>query len=216
MPEKYITYKKFIDRDVATDFILFLKDNDVDFIIEDDAGVFDPTFINSTYNKEICIKLKPSDFAVVDELQLEDSNIELTNVEKDHYLYAFTDAELIDVIENSDEWSKLDFLLAQKILKDRGKEIKQADIDNLWSDKMALLSKPEGSQAFWIILGYAMALLGGLIGFFIGWHLSSHKKTLPNGERIYAYSEKDRKHGNYILLLSIVSFVFWLIWRWNR
>jgi len=40
------------------------------------------------------------------------------------------------------------------------------------------LRQPEPAQTFWIYAGYFLALLGGLLGIFIGWHLSSHKKNI--------------------------------------
>ena len=46
-----------------------------------------------------------------------------------------------------------------------------------------------------------------VIGLFIGWYLWSFKKTLPDGERIFAYSYKDRRHGKRIFYLSIIVFV---------
>jgi len=37
------------------------------------------------------------------------------------------------------------------------------------------------------------------------------KKTIYNGDRVYAYSEKDRKHGVRILILSALCFLLWAI-----
>jgi hypothetical protein len=37
------------------------------------------------------------------------------------------------------------------------------------------------------------------------------KKQLPNGERVYYFNEKDRKHGKNILYLSLAFTIFWTL-----
>ena len=75
------------------------------------------------------------------------------------------------------------------------------------------LSKPEEGQNSYIIIGYICAILGGLLGLFIGWHLLTYKKTLPNGSQVYAYSENDRKQGNRIVILGGIFLVLWILYR---
>jgi hypothetical protein len=42
------------------------------------------------------------------------------------------------------------------------------------------------------------------------------KKTLPNGSRIYAYSDNDRKQGNRILIIGGIFLVIWLLYRFLK
>ncbi len=46
------------------------------------------------------------------------------------------------------------------------------------------------------------------MGVFIGHHLNTAKKTLPNGERVYVYNAEDRSHGKWIYFIGIVMFLF--------
>ncbi|MBC8645090.1 hypothetical protein H9W95_16880 [Flavobacterium lindanitolerans] len=101
-------------------------------------------------------------------------------------------------------------MLAQKILKERGHEIAPEEIERHRKQRLEDLAKPEERQTTWIIIGYIMAFLGGFMGIFIGWYLKTHRKTLPNGDRVYNYIESDRKQGGRILTLSIISLVFWI------
>ena len=66
------------------------------------------------------------------------------------------------------------------------------------------IEKPQGSQKNVIIAGYVFALLGGLIGVFIGQYLAGYRKTLPNGEVVLAHSDSDRKQGKYIMTIGTV------------
>ena len=74
-------------------------------------------------------------------------------------------------------------------------------------------AKPDDGHKNWILIGYVMAFLGGLIGFFIGWHLLTYKKTLPNGDIVYGYSPVDRRHGQRILIIGAMFFIVWVAVR---
>ncbi len=80
-------------------------------------------------------------------------------------------------------------------------------IAQLKAQRLEALKQAEPPQTFWIIAGYIMAALGGILGTFIGWHLANHQKTLPTGEKVFAYSEADRRHGRYILYVSVAGFI---------
>ena len=80
-------------------------------------------------------------------------------------------------------------------------------------DKIETLKKPDEPQTFWIGIGYFFAIMGGLLGVFIGWFLTTHKKTLPDGERVYGYSESDRIHGRRIFWIGVVVIALSVIVR---
>lgn len=211
--ENFLTYQKFINKDAAIELAEILKSNNINYLIEDHSAPFEPTFVNNELTKEYRIKILQKDFSKADSLLLKISMTEIENVDEDHYLFEFSDEELMEILSKSDEWSKFDYLLAQKILKHRGHEVNDKLLQSLRKQRIEELAKPGDNQNAWIIVGYISALLGGLLGIFIGWHLLSHKKTLPNGERVYGYSVGDRKHGKRILILG---FVFLFIWIFTR
>lgn len=211
--DSFLTYQKFTIKNEAAELTELLTENKIEFLFEDASATFDPTFANSEINREFRIKLKKQDFEKADKLLLDISVSQINEVGNDHYLFEFSEQELIEVLTKSDEWSKFDYLLAQKILKDRGQEVNEKYLEKLRKQRIEELAKPEKSQKSWIIAGYVFALLGGLLGLFIGWHLLIHKKTLPNGERVYGYSVEDRKHGNRIFLIGVIFFIIWIIVR---
>jgi hypothetical protein len=211
--ETYLTFQKFPDRDSALELAGLLKEHGIEAVIADTSGGFEPTFANNPLAKEYRIKIKKENFEAANKLLLQISAEQIGNVDKDHYLFGFSDEELQEIVAKPDEWSQFDFLLAQKILKERGKEVKPENIEKIKKERLMELSKPDSNEAGWIIAGYIFAFLGGLLGIFIGHHLRYHKKTLPNGERVYAYSAGDRRNGYNIFIIGIVCFVFWTIVR---
>jgi hypothetical protein len=216
MIEEFITFQKFNDQNSASELGDFFKEKKLEYLLEDNSLSFDPTFANNGFDKEFCIKLKKSDFEKGNAFLNEKAEIEIVEIDKDYYLFSFTDKELLELITASDEWSPFDVSLAEKLLNERGKEVTSEEIKKLKTNRIVELSKPEESQRTYIIIGYITAILGGVLGIFIGWHLLTFKKTLPNGNRIYAYSENDRKQGNRILILGGIFLVIWLLFRFLK
>jgi len=212
MKEEFVVFKKFSSQNSITETAELIKKNNIDFLIEDVSINFDPILANNEFGKEYCLKLKKTDFEKVEKLLLEKSQSEIDSIDKDYYLFTFTDEELLDVISKSDEWNEFDVSLSKKLLKERGIEISEEKISQMKKERIIELSKPENGQNIYIILGYIFGFLGGFLGFFIGWHLMTYKKTLPNGEKIYCYSKKDRKHGNQILIISVISFIISILY----
>jgi hypothetical protein len=201
---EFLVYKKFYKQERVTALTQLLSEHGIDFEIAEDRESLDSLYGDKHFNRQIFIKLKRDDFAKADSLLLQESEKQLENVGKDHYLYDFTDEELFDILCKPDEWNALDYQLSKKILKERGREINADTIALLKKQRVNELAKPEEGQKNWIYAGYVFALLGGLLGIFIGWHLSTFKKTLPDGQRVFAYKKEDRSHGTIILILGII------------
>jgi hypothetical protein len=216
MEEEFITFQKFNDQNAASQLGDFFKEKGLEYLLEDNSLSFDPTFSNNGFGKEFCIKLKKSDFEKGNTFLNEKAERETIEIDKDYYLLSFTDKELLELIAASDEWSAFDVSLAERLLKERGKEVTPEEIKKIKTNRIIELSKPEESQRVYIIIGYVTAVLGGFLGVFIGWHLLTFKKTLPNGNRIYAYSENDRKQGNRILIIGGFFLVIWLLFRFLK
>lgn len=206
---QFLTYQKFYNKSQATDLVELLTTNQVEFFFEDASTNFDPSFANNEISKEYIVKVQKEDFEKVDKILTDLYAKEIDSVDAAYYLFDFTNDELTDLLIKSDEWSKYDYLLAQKILEKRGIEINDDLLNTFKKQRIEDLTKPDKTQKTSIIMGYIFALLGGLIGGFIGWHLLCHKKTLPNGDRVYGYSVSDRKQGKRILILGIFFFLLW-------
>jgi hypothetical protein len=213
MKEEFILFQKFNTESLAIDVGTLLNQNKIENLVENISIKFDPILSNNELGKEYCVKIKKVDFEKADDILREKAKAEINEIQDDYYLLTFSDDELIEVIEKSDEWSKFDVELARKLLKDRGNEITEEQINEIKKQRITELSKPEEGQNIYIIIGYICAILGGFLGVFIGWHLLTYKKTLPNGNRIYAYSENDRKQGNIILILGAIFIIIWILYR---
>lgn len=209
MSEEFVTFQRFSDKSLAEKLINLLDKNKVEYRYEDNSSSLDSSFGGGGFTNEYVVKLRKDDFGKANQALIEDSISDLDSIDEDYYLFSFTDDELRDIIAHEDEWNKFDFLLAQKLLKDRGVEIREQEIEALRQSRLRELAKPEKTDRLALALGYLFSLLGGFIGILIGWYIKSNKKTLPNGDRVYTYSKADREHGRAIMGIGIGMFIIW-------
>jgi hypothetical protein len=205
--EEFLTFQKYTNKESVLELEKILKENKIIYLLEDHSTSVDSNILGNASVKEFRIKIKNNDFEKVDKLLQVIILKELDQVDQNHYLFKFSDNELFEIITQKDEWSRYDYLLAQKILQERGKEINPEIIQLIKKQRIAELSKPEESQKGWIFAGYLFASLGGFLGVIIGWHLLTHKKTLPNGDRVYTHAKSDRAHGNRIAIIGFIMFL---------
>ena len=203
MPEPFVTYKVFNDPEVAKAFAAILDSHQVSFRLEEDAYNFDPSYANHPLNKDYRIKLMQKDFAQANEAFAQYFKATLDSVEKDYYLFEFTDQELLDILLKPDEWGELDYQLAQKILNDRGRPVSPQLLEEFKQKRIEQLKKPERTEYTSIIVGYFFAIALSPVGIFLGQMLAYSKKQLPDGQAIYAYSSTQRFHGRVIFFTSI-------------
>jgi hypothetical protein len=199
-------FQKFNDEALLIEATEVLKTNNIDFEVENNAASFDPSFSYSQVFPEFILKLVAKDFEKAHQLLDEATKESVKLVEKDYYLFNFTDEELFEVLSKPDEWSRFDFLLAQQIMKDRGNEISHQTLQLLKNQRISDLKQTTTSYKAWIWAGYFLAITGGLLGIFIALNLINSKKTLPNGEQIYLYSKDDRQQGWIILIIGLSVF----------
>jgi hypothetical protein len=165
---------------------------------------FDPSFANNQLTSKFTVKLALADFEQASQVLAELDKDALNQANPNHYLFTFSDEELFDLLVKPDEWSSFDVALASQLLRKRGRDISPDTLKLLRQHRVAKLAEPDHDRSIWIRSGYVSALLGGFIGFFIGYHLYAHRNQLPDGRRVYAYSPKDRVHGLRIMTLGAV------------
>jgi len=207
MTGTYLTFKIFSDRETASDMARLLEAHQIESIIETDALAFDPSYAFNALDKEYRLKIKQPDFDRAHQAIAAHYSAQLHRVEKDHYLFGFSNGELREVISKPDEWGPLDYLLAQKILGDRGQELKEEEAAALRNQRMADLAQPETVKPGALLTGYLLGILLPPVGAFMGWNWAFSKKTLPNGESVHIYDHSGRNHGAFIFMLGLILFL---------
>jgi hypothetical protein len=202
---EFVLFQSFFTEDEAASIIEPLKENGIDYQLERSKELLDRAFIGDNLEKKVFLKIKSSDFSKANEILNARILQNITALEKDYYLFSFTNDELIEILRRPDEWSRQDFLIARKILEERGQPINEEVIKDLKSKRINELSREESEPTSTIIAGYILALLFSLVGLFFGLTFLAAKKNIPNGKKVFTYSRNTRKHGRNIVILSAVS-----------
>jgi hypothetical protein len=204
-------FQVFASAEAAQPLLAALERQGIATLTAFDTGqvAFDPSFANNKLTSKFTVKLALADFEQASQVLADLDKDALSQANPNHYLFNFTDEELFDLLIKPDEWSSFDVALASQLLRQRGRDISPDTLKLLRQHRVAKLAKPDDDYSVWVGSGYASALLGGLIGFFIGYHLYAHRNQLPDGRRVYAYSPKNRTHGVRIMVLGAVMLVLY-------
>ena len=218
-----VIFRKSINKSIIEEVASILERENIDFQLIDNEKYFDATFVTDPSKIEYQLLIQKEDFENAETLITKYYSENLI-IPEDYYLKEFSDEELIEIIYKKDEWNEFDYEVAKSILKDRGIVISETDIERINSERLEKLKtnyeKPNEVKNL-IILGYIFSVIGFFASFvmtfclFISYGVSlvilKLKKQLPNGERVYYFNEKDRKHGRRIFVLSLIFTVFWFI-----
>lgn len=206
-----LTWRKFNDSMLAHASAEILGEAGIPSEIEDNSRLFEPSFAFNKVEQDIALKLDPKDFQKADACMYAHYRQQVDEAPSDYYLYAFNDKELREIIAKPDEWGHFDYLLAEKILNDRGTAPSTEQVAQLYAHRKTALSQPATASNSMIIGGYIMAFLFGMLGIILGSTIAFQKKNLPDGSRVFTYDGESRSHGRIIIFIACVTTTIWLI-----
>lgn len=213
MAGPFIKYRDVFEASELAEFTQLLNSQNIQFETEDFDESLGSIYGSSPVLRGTTIKVREVDFPKVEALLNAEAANLLDTVDKNYHLFDFSDEELLEIVAKPDEWSAFDYQVAKSILTSRGLQLGDERLQELKDERLGELSKPERPQRWLIWAGYVFAFLGGFLGWFIGWHLWNSKKVLPNGQRLYVYTRKDRRHGRRIFVFGMIMAVTLLIWQ---
>ena len=203
---QFLSFRTVFDLDQANSICTLLRNEGVEAELSNAVSGFSKVYLGSGVESSYTISLHASDFNQAELILRKDSENAISFIKADHYLYQFTSEELQDIIGKADEWSSLDVLMAEKILKERGHTY-ELDVDKVRNLRLEALAEPSDASEL-IVLGYVFALItDNVVGALIGVMLWTLKKTLPDGNRVHRYSKTDRNHGMIIFSLGLMIFL---------
>ena len=123
MQDKFLCFQKYNDVDIAEAVGQKLFENGIAYTIENERKYWDPSFANNSFAADIILKIAPDNFTSAHKILETFYKDQLDITDNDYYLNSFTDDELFEIVSKPDEWGHFDYQLAQKLLKERGKDV---------------------------------------------------------------------------------------------
>jgi hypothetical protein len=216
MTAGFVTYRSYNDKALANDLCRRLSELGIEFDWESTEGLFDATFANNDILQMYYVRIRPADFARADAALKDEVAAENQAPAPGYYLYTFTIDELKDVLAKPDEWNDYDRYWAGRLLAEQGVKIDEQQQQEANAKRLAELKRPWVVDKAWIFCALA-ALVSGffflhpyltITALFLSGYIAFSKKTMPNGERVPAFSYTDRLAGEIILAMSIVVAIY--------
>ena len=182
----------------------------IEFNLRQEVFADEGALSDSSEQMGIVIEIEESNEQDGKKILEECEEITVDQLEKDYYLFEFSDNELIEVLKKPDEWNQNDYYWSYDILRLRGKEPSVEQIKNWRKERYEDLSRPQKVTAKYIRNGYIACILGGFIGIFMGRHLSHSPKVLPDGKKVPAFDEHAQKIGVKMSIIGSIMLILWL------
>lgn len=207
------SFRFFPSREVAEEVQLLLNSNGIDSVIKEDTGDLAKEFLGDSPHHKFELLIAETDRDQAEAVLLNRAMEELDDIDKSHFLFDYTNEELMNILIEKDEWNEVDVLLSQKILQERGVVVQEEELQVLREKRLNELAKPESKQTGWVIFGYIAIVIMPFVGAILGFALSKSQKRLPNGVKVPRYSQSVINHGNFIGLASVLSLVIQIYFK---
>lgn len=223
MVEKFEAFHLFQDEAIALEFAQLLNNAGIQCIIASNPRMLDHQFVGVDSAPDYALKVRPEDFSAANTILNSFFEKQIDSVDKEYFIFSFTNEELNDVLKKPDEWGYLNFQLAKKILGEREQSVSIETLEKMKAERKITLSATESPGLFLYIVAYFLIISGllfiisrnlrpegfltvflSIFSFLIGRHINRHKKIMPDGQFVYGYHEKDRAQGKFITLLAFV------------
>lgn len=209
------TIKTVATQEAADEIVQLLLAHGVNSeVVKEEFSVI-PAYSDGVLSSNLDIKINSTDKTKAEEILKKRTEQFLNEIDPEHYLFSFTDKELLDVLSHKYEWSEIDLQLSAKILEDRGVEINHAEINLANQESFEELAEPKKGSELWIVLGYVFAFLGGLLGLVIAYSVYKAKRKLPDGTFVHDYDKATRSHALNIFIISLIVLVVVVIIRFT-
>jgi hypothetical protein len=161
----------------------------------------------------VWLQIQPQDYKRAKAL-LEQHAYQTVKPNINHFLNSYSDDELREVFYKYDEWGAEEYVMARKILENRGITLSDSEVASMRAQRLSELRQPKAAESSEIIRGFLIAFFlfpffGSLFAIMIGWNIYYGTALDPEGGRYYVYNELSRKAGLYIMLFSLfITFSF--------
>ena len=115
-----INYQTFPTLQDAAGLIELLEEHQIPYEIDDSSMRFGLLGNDNTLETGAIIKIQASDVEKVKKIDVQNAPIEFT---ANHYLYTFSDNDIMDILVNPEEWTDEEIELAKEIAKQRNLQL---------------------------------------------------------------------------------------------
>jgi hypothetical protein len=200
------TYAKYNTLEDSRFMVELLEKNNIYYEVSHEINQLDNIYLGDSLDQLYLLKISNENFMTVNRLLAEQANIDFNTEFFTHYFDQFDEYEIVEVLNNPNDWNAYDNEIARLLLAKKYK----SNHKETTALEYSITYKPEKLEVKWLIAGYFMSF--SPIGIWIGSSIARSKKTLQNGSTVFLYDDSSRKHGGLMIILGS----FWSLWFFTR
>ncbi len=221
----YLTFASAADAESVAER---LKAASIEVEIVKKLARLDEAIIGTDYSDRYEVYIPAADYTKANGIVYDKHGVSPESIDTSHPLLKMSNAELIEIVKNPDEWGPDNYGIALGVLKTRGVVLSDEELEAMEKEKISSLLQKKSVDIWLILLGYLSAvapLLQYLVSTAnqraaLAWYISpvfgivlcvaiiKSKTTLPDGRRVAMYDARANMHAKIIVVLSLV---FWAI-----
>jgi len=194
-----LTYARYNTREDAEYLTSLLHQNNIPFEMAHEVNQLDNIYLGDALDQLFILKIPGEKFTAVNKLLAEQARHDFQATGFTHYFDSFNENELLEVLENPNDWNAYDAEIARlKLEKDESANpVIAASVD------YTKAYQPEHIKTEWLIVAYLFSFI--LLGIMVGSLIVRTRKTLQNGASVYMYDEAARKHGQIMIIIGAIG-----------
>ncbi|QIF00725.1 hypothetical protein [Roseimicrobium sp. ORNL1] len=224
--DREIEIARFFHREPATVCGKVLQEAGISFRLSDDSLTPDVSALGRSSNPACLVLIPESAEIQAREALLENARKEaLGEVDPSHPMTTWSDEDLTKTLAEPSEWSPYEIAVAEKLLRDRGREV--APVRYFATNRKAPAQEraPEGpashqeplpglkaANSLMTIFGFVSSTAGGLIGLIIASSYVFSTDQLPDGQKRWTYDPKSRVVGAVMFTYAVIMFCLFIGW----
>lgn len=213
---EFVEYQKFSDLDEASGLISWLNENNIGFEIENHGQGY--SLVTDPLDNYLIIKIPKEEFDTVNRLYLS-VNQDTNAVNIDHYLFTFSDEDILDVIANPSDWSQDEVQIATVIAGQRKLEVSHSILVAAKKKKIESIVEEEHvinnnirNNANWFLIIAVLSFINTLVLFLkIDFRLIFGLGITQLIDSILFRIYGELSYYNLIVSAGI-SFIFTILW----
>ena len=204
----FLTYSKFYTKEEAEEFAALLDTNNIVFDAERLRAPLDNIYLGEDSEPQYIVKVMQQDFGKVESLVKREMEKQVDHLTPDYYLFQFSNEELLEVLQKSEDWNHLDQTLAKRLLQQR----------NVKTDGLAVLSVfneeeingKERISTTTLVITYLLAVVFAITGMLIGALLITARRTMKDGSKMPLYDNWTVNQGWIVFNIGLVRTLIFL------
>lgn len=162
--DNFIEFQSFPNIELASDLIEIFDKNEIPYQIDDSASRFQLVSSTNSPLNLVIIMIREQDLEKVNNLLSE----KVENIDDSHYLFTFSDKDIVDVIANPNDWTIEEQNIAKQIIKRRGlnvsaEDIRKARVQDTQIYKKIDNVKPINKSYNWLLIIGLLSILNTII-----------------------------------------------------